>query len=661
MFNTLRGYKDLSFTTETRIDDHGTPDDPSDDTEFTVNVPVYTNTYADGSGPASGDEVVEGLVQIPGGRFNRFEQTHNQQWRFTGNMTTQVGIHQIEFGGEYEKRTRRFWQLNAAQLARYVADGDPEQIDPNNPNTNPEGYSNFNDIPLNILESVVGNYYGYDLRGQNEVDSEDFNAFVSQDINKPLAAYNVKPYEPIFYGGYVQDKIEFNDIVLNIGLRVDVFDNNTRVLRDRFSRRPICQAADVGTVTSTGVDCGVGLTSPETIGDNYSVFYSGDSIVGYRDENGNFFDSNGQSSDPGTILLTGNVRQTNGLITEEMFTDYDPQVTVMPRLGLSFPVTDRAVFFASYGIVSQRPSTRTLVTLEAFDGTGGINNSNLKPEKTTKYELGFRQRLGERAAMTISGFYSQIENLIQLREVRGASPSVYSSYENVDFGTVKGIEFAFDLRRTNGFLASLDYTLSFAEGTGSGDRTTSTIVWVDETPPNFISPLDFDQRHVLNLSLDYRLGTGEGPEIFGVTALENFGVNVLAVAGSGLPYTPVIEPFNLAGAARATSPVGAINSARMPWSSRIDLRVDRRFPIGTGNASVTAFLWVQNLFDTTKIQDVWRFTGLSDNDGFLASPAGAGFLADRSDVADDLYRHRNRIQTWVGIPRLTRLGIRVDF
>ena len=569
-------------------------------------------------------------------------------------------MHQIEFGGEFEKRTRRYWNINAAQLARYVADGNPEQIDPNNPDTNPNGYSSYDEIPLNILESVVGTYFGYDLRGQNEVDSEDLNAFVNQDINKPLDSYNIAPYEPLYYGGYIQDKVEFSDIVLNVGLRVDVFDNNTRVLKDRFARRPICRGSDVGTSVGS-VDCGVGLTAPQTIGDDFSVFYSGDDIVGYRDTNGNFFGPNGQAANPGDVLLSGNVRQTDGLISEDQFEDYDPQVTVMPRLGISFPVTDRAVFFASYGIVSQRPSSRTFATLEAFDGTGGLNNSNLRPEKTTKYELGFRQRLGDRAALTVSGFYSQIENLIQLREVRGATPSVYSSFENVDFGTVKGLEMAFDLRRTNGFLANLNYTLSFAEGTGSGDATTNTIVWVDETPPNFISPLDFDQRHNLNLSIDYRLGAGEGPELFGVNVFENFGVNVLAKAGSGFPYTPVVEPFNLAGAARATRPRGGINSARMPWSSRIDLRVDRRFPVGSGNASVTAFLWVQNLFDTTNITDVWRYTGLNDNDGFLATSAGRGFIADRPPVAETLYNHRNRLQSSVGIPRLTRIGLRLDF
>ena len=64
----------------------------------------------------------------------------------------------------------------------------------------------------------------------------------------------------------------------------------------------------------------------------------------------------------------------------------------------------------------------------------------------------------------------------------------------------------------------------------------------------------------------------------------------------------------------------------MPWQNRIDLRVDRGFDIPNSNARVSVFLWVQNVFDSDNINDVWRFTGLADNDGFLATPGGLAFL-----------------------------------
>ena len=625
----------------------GRIEDDADGNHFAV----YEGIYEDGAG--LGLEDVGSLVVLPGGYFgfnNRYEKQKNDQFRISGSLTTQLGDHQIEVGGEFEKLTRRFFRINAARLAAYVDDGDVQISLPDGRSVN-----SLSDLPLNVLEDFVGFNYGYDLYGRNEVDSESFAGVVSQDPNKPLSDYNLKPYEPTYFGGYIQDKIEFNDLVLNLGLRVDVFDNNTRVLKDRFALRPICRVADVGSNDA----CAGSGTIPGGVESDYSVFYSGNNIIGYRDLNGAFYGQDGQITTPDEVLLSGQVRTLSNLLTEDLFTDYDPVVTLMPRIGISFPVTDRAVFFASYGIVSQRPSTGNFSSLDGF--VAGTNqNTNLQPEKTTKYELGFRQRLTDRAALTISGFYSQIENLIQERDVTGATPIEYESFENVDFGNVKGLEFAFDLRRTNGFLANLNYTLSFAEGTGSASQSTSIITWIDETPPNFISPLDFDQRHKLNLSLDYRLGPGEGPSLGNFKPLENFGVNILATAGSGFAYTPVQEPFNQV-VSRPPVPVGGINSARMPWQNRVDLRVDRGFNIPNSNARVSVFLWVQNVFDTDNINDVWRFTGLADNDGFLATAGGASFLSQREGFAEDLYSHRNRDHFRVGIPRITRLGLRLNF
>ncbi len=641
--SALRGYKNVSMVSETRTDDHGTPDDPSDDTEITVQVPTIVDRYSDGL--AISNETTAGLVSLVGGSGNGYNKTRNSNFRLQATATTQLGINQVEFGAEYEQRTNRYWDVNASRLARFVADGDPEQIASDATDLNPEGYSRYEDIPTFILDDYVG-YYGYNVRGTAEVDEENFEKFLSTDKGKPDADYNIAPYQPIYYGGYVQNKIEFRDIVLNLGLRVDVFDNNQRVFKDKFARRPIVRAGDGG-------------SHPAGIDNDYAVYFSGDDVVGYRDLDGNFYDTAGQPTGAGDVLLNGLVRLSDTQITQDMFTDYEPQVTWMPRIGVSFPVTDQALFFASYGVVAQRPSDRNFASINSLQGTGGANNNSLKPETTTKYELGFRQRVGARSALTISGFSHQINNLIQIRNLREASPSGYSRYENVDFGTVKGLEFGYDLRRTNGVALNANYTLSFADGTGSGDRTARFIVWIDETPPNFISPLSFDQRHKLNISADYRLGSGEGPTIMGSKLLENFGFNVLMTAGSGFPYTGILFPLPV-NAARAPFPSGGINNDRMPWSSRIDLRIDRRFVLSSGT-SVTAFLWVQNLLNTTNTQGVWRFSGLPDDDGFLATSGGQQFIESAVPASQSMYQHRNRSLGNVGLPRLTRIGVRLDF
>ena len=98
----------------------------------------------------------------------------------------------------------------------------------------------------------------------------------------------------------------------------------------------------------------------------------------------------------------------------------------------------------------------------------------------------------------------------------------------------------------------------------------------------------------------------------------------------------------------------------MPGPGRVDLRRDRRVQIGNG-ANRSAFIWVQNIFDQTNTKNVWRFTGEADNDGFLATAEGIAKIANSAPAYAPLYEHRNRVQSWVGIPRLTRIGVRIDF
>ena len=646
VYATTRGYKNTSMeSVQVGVDDHGNAD-PADDTPIMANRPTFDYRWQDGIFP--GSETVGRLVAPPGGTGpNGYFQFHNSQLRFNATAATQIGMHQVEFGGEFEQQTNRSYSLSGRTIPRYFDDagalyspgaegvefGSGDEV------------TSFYDLSWEQLEGATS-YVGYDVFGDNEVDTENLDAYVN-DIGG-LEAYNVAPHQPIYYGGYIQDKIEFRDIVLNMGVRVDVFDNNVRTYFDRYSALPLERAGDVGLAS--------GL-----IGDDFAVYYLGNEIEGFRSREGDWFDVAGQPSSAGDVLLSGaKPRQTAPRVNADSFVDYEPQVTVMPRIGVSFPVTDQALFFARYGRVAQRPSSNAFQSLEGMSGSGsGGSNNALQPERTTEYELGFRQRLSARSAMTISGFFRQIENLIQLDDRRDAYPNGQTSYANVDFGTIKGMEFDFDLRRTNNVSANVNYTLSFAQGTGSASNTTSVIAWIDETPPNFISPLSFDQRHTFNVSVDYRLGAGEGPTVGGMKLFENFGVNVLATASSGQPYTGQLEPFSRIES-KAPIPDGGINAARMPWKNRIDLRIDRKFSVGS-RTTLSAFVWVQNLLDSQNINGVWRATGLPDDDGFLSTSGGQQFLGNSDPVAESLYLHRTRSLGNYGIPRLTRIGVRLDF
>lgn len=595
-----------------------------------------------------------GTFSAPGAVLTNYQQSHNQQFRVSGSATTQQGVHQIEFGGEYEQDTRRFFSIFANSLAGFIADADGAEQG--------AGVASYSALPFNAMNATGYTYYGYDYLGLNEVDDQNIDAWFSRDN------LNVAPYKPVYYAGYIQDKVEFQDLVINLGLRVDVFDNNTSVLRDIYSPVPILRVEDLG----AGV-------APSGAEGDWAVYYNdNDAIVGYRDLDGNFYDTEGVQS-TNTIITgseSGQVERTEEPMSAA-FTDYTAKAVVMPRVGVSFPVTDRALFFASYNVTSQRPTERSFAPFTFFDQLDGqasrVPNPSLRPEKTTQYELGFRQRLGERAALTLSGFYRTQENKISNRNLFGGFPE-YGSYLNRDFTTSKGMEVGFDLRRTNNLAVSANYTLSFAQGTGSDATATANIVWRGNFFPDTISPADFDQRHTANVSVDYRFGESEGPMVGGTYLLENFGINVLGRFASGQHFTPLADAGFSVNESFTAETAGSINSGTLPATTNLDLKIDRSFNL-FGQTSAKLYFWIQNLLDTRNVLAVYRATGLADQDGFLSSAAGQAFLNGAPDPDGTAFNYNAYVSgpvnnggnqssgggLFYGAPRRVRVGLLFDF
>lgn len=566
----------------------------------------------DGGGRPSA--VRPGTFSLPGRtNFSTFTRRHEQQYRVSASATAQAGVHQMEFGGEFQQETRRLFSINGIGLAGYVNDADGPRIPIEG---FPDGISNYSELPFSEVRSGRAlTYYGYNYLGTTEVNDQDPDGYFPDPVTGLRSNTNIAPYQPRYFAGYFQDKIEYRDLVIQLGLRMDVFDNNTLVLRDLWAPTPIVRADALG-------------SRPGGVESDWAVYYNSGSVVGFRDLEGNFYDTEGGATTADEILQVrrGQVQIDPTQSRASVFRDYEPQLNIMPRLGVSFPVTDRALFFASYNVVSQRPTESAFTTFRSYEEITGQNsqvaNPGLEPERTTQYELGFRQRLGQTAAISLSGFYRTQDNKISNRTLIGALPT-YGSFLNADFTTTQGVEANFDLRRTRNLALTANYTLSFAQGTGSDANATSTVVWRGNYFPQFISPSDFDQRHTLNLLVDYRFGDNEGPLVGDVRLLENFGVNVIGQFGSGQRYTGLLPNTGFGIFDSFTTDAdGRVNSGQLPGTSRIDLRLDRSFDLGFQDSKLQAYLLIQNLLDTSNVLAVYRGTGLPDQDGYVNTPGG---------------------------------------
>jgi len=551
---------------------------------------------------------------------------------------------------------------------------------------------------LNGGQSFVS-YNGYDYTGKKVKGQVNFNDFfTAKDANgrltRPIGAFS-----PNYIAGYVMDNFRFQQMNFNVGVRIERYDNNTKVLKDPYS---LYELNKKGTVEGVRNPNGA---HPANIGDDYAVYVNNNNsltptIIGYR--NGDkWYNVNGvEIPDPAVLKTENGGTDPQPFLTPEgkikmdnpnfdpnrSFTDYKPQVTASPRFQFDFPINDgQALFYAHYDILVQRPKTGNFATpldylfLERNSGSI-IGNPDLKPEKTFDYELGFQQQVSKNSGLGISAFYRERKDMIQVRPYLYAWPQTYYTYGNRDFSTTKGFTFSYDYRKPVGaslpIAMTLAYTLQFADGTGSNATSGTGVLqnFITAGLPNlrYVAPLTYDSRHNINLNLIYSYAENEGPTVNGKHFLQNFNANMILRARSGEPYTTY---QNVVGNAIQ----GGLNGTRLPWHFGIDLRLSKNFQV-SGFAKkatdatdapvvakrkyyVSTFVYFQNLFNIKDVLGVYPYTSRPDDDGYVASPNGQQYfnasLSPRT--LQDLYSMYVNNPGFYNGPRRANIGFSFSF
>lgn len=547
----------------------------------------------------------------------------------------------------------------------------------------------------NRYVTAIGYDYNGNLFNQQPTFADFFRNFDDkngngvQDFGEPFTR-EMAAYRPIYTAAYIQDRFNIGRVIFRVGLRVDRFDANTQVLRDKYSLYGIRSASEVSEINGTAVD------HPANIGDDYAVYVDDvqnpTRIVGYRTED-TWFDAGGNELQDPEVLVnqtggsgqiapfledpTQDIKSPNFNV-ESSFKDYEPQITAMPRIAFSFPITETAMFTAHYDVLTQRPLGNNEATpyhyyfLQEIAIDGVIPNPNLRPERTINYQLGFQQALSEDSRLAISAFYREMRDMMQVQRLNFAYPIEYTTYGNVDFGTVKGLTLSYDLiRRVKNMLINANYTLQFADGTGS--NSTSQLNLVSAGQPNLrtIVPLDQDVRHTFNVNLDYRFMPGDaynGPMVGGKPILENFGINLAFRGRTGEPYTRQANPTQTAqfGVASRSRLEGTINGSRLPFNYKLDLRIDKDFLLSTkGDRKLYLNVYVvsQNVLNTRNIINVYGFTGSPTDDGYLASAQAEEVLQAQlvRQAFIDQYLAKVQNPSNYSLPRRIQVGAKLRF
>jgi outer membrane receptor protein involved in Fe transport len=340
--------------------------------------------------------------------------------------------------------------------------------------------------------------------------------------------FNTYKNHPYQLAGYLQDKIELDYLVVNIGLRYDYFQPDGYALKD-----------------------------PD------------------------------------------NIAQLDTLIPpypSELLNKATPKHQFSPRIGLSYPITDKGAIHISYGHFFQIPAFQYLYnnpnyriplngTFPDFVG-GTIGNPDLEPQQTIMYEIGLQQEIAPNLGITVTGYYKDIRNLLGVEIHYKLNSKNFGMYINRDYGAVKGFTLALERRMSDNYGFTVDYTFQIAQGNASDPLADYNKAQANPPIPinKELVPLDWDRRHSLNLTFTY----GKA---------DNYAASLVMRLGSGLPYTPAVQ----------NQRTGLENSESKPTYYNTDIIFTKY--LSMFELPVSLYVKIYNVFDTANELNVYTDTG----------------------------------------------------
>lgn len=525
-------------------------------------------------------------------RFERKTTTNVVKFDITSQFTP---IHQIKFGAEYRKHNLFLddFSIQDADLSDTVytikIPGDH--------------LIEYSDASLWSVSNLFNNGL-IQAKFKSKSDATEFSDFYNRYVEYNRRTYDENPDE---FSIYVQDKIEFQSVIINIGLRYDWFNSNGVV--------PTNPAEPyLGNPRNPFIDT---LTYQER--DNidwtdYAQYYK------------TFLPDSG-------VSLIGTTGWWNNVKSSQK---------ISPRLGIAYPITDKGVIHFSFGHFFQIPSFERLFSNPGYkipeeSGKFGVyGNPDLKPQKTVSYELGLKQELFPRFSIDVTGYYRDVRDWVSTGiPIDLGGGASYYIYVNKDYSNVRGVTLNIDRQFYNNYGFNFNYTYQIAEGSNSNPDEEFGALSNNDEPTRAILPLEWDQRHTINGSL-----------FLGGKA---WNLSILGQFGSGYPYTPSINIASLTGI--NTSTVLKTNSRRKPITYNFDANFIYTLPFRQIDSQL--YIKILNILDRRNENTVYGDSGRADQTLDNRPEEDE----NRVNSVDDFYNRPD----WFSAPRQIQIGLKFSF
>lgn len=313
------------------------------------------------------------------------------------------------------------------------------------------------------------------------------NRYSSADVR--YIKFKVNPYEGALF---LQNKMEFEGLIANIGLRADFFQLHTEYYADLYSP----------------------LRNP---------YYNPDPAKPYYEWGSYYSDSLA-------------ARKTTR-----------PYFRVQPRIGISFPVSETMVFHLNYGTFTQRPNFNQLFfnEINSNNEIQVLGNPRLKPEITNAYDIGIVKGFRQTGiTLDVSAYYKDVKDLVETAYYYDAQQQLYRTYINRDYADIKG--FHVNLERNDGMIRGyIRYNYESATGKSSNELN-APVTYFETADPNYgfvdlPDPedvyLDYDRTHKVVVNLRYATPNKSGLRWGKFYPLANLSASVTMRYMTGRPYT----------------------------------------------------------------------------------------------------------------------------